>query len=358
MPFNSAEIAQLGYSSLNNYMRNEPIDQVAVERPLLRGILSRGAKPFPGGKQYVVEQIRTKYDSNFQFYHGAATVTYNKKDTLRQAQFTWGSMHDGFYLSEDDLLANAITLNDNVRKGATNDELVQLSHLLEENNESLRLGFEEQFSLNSHQDGTQDVDAIAGLDHLISTTPTAASTVGGIPQDANAYWQNNANLDISQANLLATMHTAWRNCIRNGGRPDFILAGTTFVDTFMAAAEGKIDRYTIVRTSGQSVQFDPSVAQGDMGVNTGLHFQGVPIMWSPEFAELDTLLSPTQEWESRCYFINRRHLKWRPARGHNMVTRKPPREFNRYVWYFAVTNKGVFCTNRRNAHWVGSVTGS
>lgn len=358
MSFTTAELTQLGYVALDSYMRNNPIDQVDVARPLLRNILRSGSRPFNGGKQYVVEQIRTKYDSNFQFYFGPATVSYNKKDTIRQAQFSWGSMHDGFYLDEDTLLANGIRINDNEPKAATNDEKVQLTDLLEENITSLRLGFEEQFSINAHQDGTQDADAIAGLDHLIQTDPTASSTIGGIAQDTNTYWRNNASLDVSQANLLDEMHTEWRNCIRNGGNPNCIIAGSTFVDIFRAAADSKIDRYTVLRTSGEASEFDPAIRQGDMGVATGLHFNGVPIYWSPEFKELDDLNSPTQEWESRCYFINKRHLKWRPARGHDMVTRKPPREYNRYVWYWALTHKGVFCTNRRNAHAVLSVTGS
>lgn len=360
MPFTSVELTHLGYVSLDSFMRNNPIDQVAVERPLLRKILNAGGKPFAGGKQYVVEQIRHRYDSNFQFYFGAATVSYKKKDTVRQTNFTWGSMHDGFYLDEDTLLANGVTINDDMPKSATNDERVQLTALLEENLETLRLGFEEQWSLNSHQDGTQDADAIAGLDHLIQLDPTSAGTVGGIDQAANSYWRNNFSLDIAQADLIDTMETEWRNCIRNGGRPNCIIAGSTFVDTFRAAATASdvIQRYTILSTQGQSVQLDPSVTQGDMGTSTGLHFQGVPIIWSPEFETLDSDLAPAQEWESRCYFINSKHLKWRPARGHNMVSRKPMREHNRYVWYWALTNKGVFTTNRRNAHAVLTVTGA
>lgn len=358
MPFTSVELAHLGYVSTESFLRNNPIDQIAVERPLLRRVLNAGGKPFAGGKEFVVEQVRHRYDSNFQFYFGPATVSYKKKDTVRQTRFTWGGMHDGFYLDEDTLFANGVTINDQQPKSATNDERVQLTALLEENLETLRLGFEEQWSLNSHQDGTQDADAIAGMDHLIQLDPTSAGTVGGIDQQANGYWQNNFSLDIAQADLINVMETEWRNCIRHGGAPNFILAGSTFVDTFRAAAKGDIERYTELRVAGQSVQLDPSVSQGEMGTRTGLHFQGVPIMWSPEFEELDALLSPAQEWESRCYFINTKHLKWRPARGHNMVNRKPMREHNRYVWYWGLTNKGVFTTNRRHAHAVLTVTGA
>ena len=61
MPFNSAEISQLGKYGLDAYMRNKPIDQIGTERPLLRKLMGM-KKPFTGGKQYVVEQLRVRYD--------------------------------------------------------------------------------------------------------------------------------------------------------------------------------------------------------------------------------------------------------------------------------------------------------
>jgi len=346
MPFTSAELTQLGNVSLDAYLRNNPVDQVAVERPFLQA----GTKKFNGGKQYLVEQIRTKYDSNFQFYFGAAEVTYNKRDTIRQAQWAWGSMHDGFYLDEDTLFANGISINDQMPKSASNDELVQLTDLLEENITSLRLGFEEKWSINMHQDGTQDGDAIAGLDHIVQLNPAAAGTVGGIDQAANSYWRNNFSTSIAAADLIDEMHTVYRSCLKHGGQPNLIIAGTTAIDEFRKQAAGDISRYTVLNVSGQSAQFDPAIQQGDAGIRTGLHFNQVPILWSPEFEELDTLLSPATPWEKRIYMLNIKHLRWRPARGHDMVRRTPPREYNRYVWYWALTNKGVMSTNRRNAH--------
>ena len=41
-----------------------------------------------------------------------------------------------------------------------------------------------------------------------------------------------------------------------------------------------------------------------------------------------------------------------------MVSRKPPREYNRYVYYWALTWKGALTANRFNCHsvivWNGS----
>ena len=86
--FSGAELTQLGYIALDHYLKNNPVDQIAVQRPLLRKLMSR-KRTFPGGKEDVVEQLRHKYDSNFQWYFGDDAVTYNRKDTVRQAEFPW-----------------------------------------------------------------------------------------------------------------------------------------------------------------------------------------------------------------------------------------------------------------------------
>ena len=35
----AADITQLGYVALQNYLKNKPIDQVAVQRPLLKSLM-------------------------------------------------------------------------------------------------------------------------------------------------------------------------------------------------------------------------------------------------------------------------------------------------------------------------------
>jgi len=65
MPFTSQEIADAGKIGLDFYLKENPVDQVSVERPLLKA-LSGNKKSAPGAKQYVVEQLRYRYQSNFQ----------------------------------------------------------------------------------------------------------------------------------------------------------------------------------------------------------------------------------------------------------------------------------------------------
>jgi len=93
-------VTQLGFVALQNYLKNKPIDQVAVQRPLLKALMAK-KKPWGGGKENIVEQIRKSYDNNFEWFGGvvgeankSSPVTFNSRDTVRQAYYPWNSAHD------------------------------------------------------------------------------------------------------------------------------------------------------------------------------------------------------------------------------------------------------------------------
>lgn len=353
MPFNAEQLAYGGRAAIDFYLKNDPVDQINTARPLFAKLVA-GKSEWTGGLQNVVEQIRESNDSNFQGYFGDSQVTYNTKRTLNQAKFTWGSFHDGFGLNEDELTQNGIVMTDERAPTPTKAEKVQLTNLIKENMETLKLGFQEGFDKMLHRDGTQSTLEIAGLDHIIAVDPTTG-TVGGIDASTKTYWRNAVELDVTIANLLKSMETQWRECIRYGGQaPDFILAGALFIDTYRTAAAAAIQR-ELVSAPTNADQFDAGVG---MGTSTGLWFKGVPIVWDPVFDVLDTEDSPAQEWASRCYFLNTKHIKLRPIKDHWMVPRKPPRVYDRYVQYWATTAKAALTTGKRNAHALITVTGA
>jgi hypothetical protein len=347
MPFTSEEIQNAGKAGLDYFLANKPVDQIDVERPLLKALQAK-KKSAPGATQYVVEQLRKNFGSNFQWYNGSSVVTYNKRQTLEQAQYAWRSAHDGFALNEDQLTQNGIILTDT--KGptkATEAEEIQFTNLMEEQSEALRLGFQEQFSQALHVDGTQAVDAITGLDALVSLTPTTG-VVGGIDRapTANAYWRNNVSTGLTvtatTGTVLNQMEVNWRQCTRNGGRPDLILVGTTYLDglrNFLMLTFGRMD-------------FGPSNEKVIEGGTKQMTFHGVEVQWSPEFYDLDARYAPATPWEKRCYFLNTNTVKLRPMEGHDMISRKPPRAYDRYEYYWAMTWKGAVTMNRSNANAV------
>lgn len=349
MPFTSQEIQDAGKVGLDFYLANNPVDQVAVKRPLMEALRSK-KREAPGGKQFIVEQLRVRYSSNFQWFNGASVVTYNRRTVNEQANYAWRSCHDGLALDEDRLAQNGITITDDGRTGQASDaEKIQLTNLMEEQSEALRLGFQEQFSYALHLDGTQSTDAITGLDALVSLTPTSG-TVGGIDRSSssNAYWRNNVATGLTTTTttgtILNSMEVAWRQCMRagSGGAPDLIVAGSTFVDGY---------RNFVLSTYGR-MDFGPSNRKRVEGGTEVLTFQGQEVQWSPEFADLDARYAPATPWEKRCYFLNTRSIRLRPLQGHDMVSRKPPRAYDRYEYYWAITWRGALTMNQGNANAV------
>mgnify|MGYP001051360340 CR=1 FL=1 len=342
MPFTSEQLTYGGRAAIDYFLKNDPIDQVNTDRPLIKKLMEEKSE-YAGGLQYVTEQLRYQNDSNFQSYFGSQQVSYNRKRTLQQAKFTWGSFHDGFGLDEDELAQNGITMTDDKSSTPTDAEKVQLTNLMKENAETLKLGFQENFDLMLHRDGSASATDIPGLDALIDLTP-ATGTVGTIDASTATWWRNFASLDIADADLIDQMELAWRRCIRVGGSaPNFILVGSAFLDKYRQLAGDTVNRQVMDKGKG-GVNLDASVS--------GVFFKGVELIWDPVFETLDTLDAPAQAWEKRCYFINTRFMKLRPIKGHWLVNRKPPRVYDRYVHYFALTAKAALTTGKRNAHAV------
>lgn len=351
MPFSAQEIVDAGKIGLDFYLAAKPVDQIAMERPLLKALQAKKKKA-PGAKQYIVEQLRKNYGSNFQWYNGSSVVTYNRRVTNEQANFAWRSCHDGLALDEDRLAQNGITITDTSGPSNASDaEKIQLTNLFEEQSEVLRLGFQEQFSYQLHLDGTQSTDAIAGMDSMVSLAPTSG-TVGGIDRAvaANAYWRNNVATGLTTTagtgTILNQMEVMYRQCMRNGGRPDLLIAGSNFIDGY---------RNFVLNTYGR-MDFGPSNRKKIEGGTEVMTFQGIDLQWSPEFQELDSRYAPATLWEKRCYMLNSGTITLRPLQGHDMITRKPPRAYDRYEYYWGITWKGALTMNRANANAVLALT--
>ena len=232
MPISSTDLQELGKSTLDDYLKNEPIDQVSVDIPLFKKLMEK-RKEFAGAKQNVTVNIRKSHDSNFAWAYGEEPVSFNKRNTVENAAFPWRRAVDGFYIAHDTLFANGIKVREGGRREYKLEvsEKNQLLNLLDEQTDAFRTGFSEKLSMELHRDGTASEDAVTGLDALVSLTPETG-VVGGIDRETATYWRNNAATAIAAttAGALATaMEGQWRRCIRNGGSPDFILAGSAFI---------------------------------------------------------------------------------------------------------------------------------
>lgn len=344
MPISNQDLQELAKVSLDEYLRNIPVDQIATERPLLKKLMG-GRKMFLGAKQNVVENIRKDYGSNFNWAYGEDAVAFNKRNTTEQAAFPWRRAVDGLYLDYDRLFGNGIKVREGER-GAyklEQNEKVQLLNLLDEQMEVLQEGFMAKLDLELHRNGTQDTDAVAGLDALVAVNP-ATGVIGGLNGATATYWRNNFRTGIATGtvgNLSTAMEQDWRKCIKNGGSPDFILAGGEFIDAYR-----KEITVTNNANAGSVKTLDAGVGSG---VSTGLYFKGVEIIWDPQFEELQTIETPVVNWNKRCYFLNTKHLKYRDD-DMDIVT--PVRPHDTLAMYAMVNLRLALSVNRRNAHAV------
>lgn len=351
MPFTPEQITYAGKSAMDYRVKKSPEDLYNTDRPLLKCLQAK-KKPFPGAVQYIVEQLRKTNDANFQWFGPNDQVTYNNKRTLDDAKFEWRSAHDGFFLTEEELLQNYITINDNPNVKPTTSEVQQFVNLMNENMDTLFEGFKEKFDFDLHRDGTQDADALVGLDALVAVDPTAG-TVGGIDRAAagNEFWRNQADIGIATGTagaLSEAMEVQWRLCTRVGGMaPNKIIAGSKFFDAYRLDAKNTIER-----------RMEPSAPGGtdaDTSVNR-LYFKGVQIEWDPVLDDLEAAdPSIAAPWDKRCYFLNDKFLKLRPAKGQDMVTRTPPRVYDRYTHYWGLTWRGGLTITRPSSMAVLSI---
>lgn len=346
MPISGGDLATVTVAALDNYLRNRPVDQIGTERPLIKKLMAGRTGLMPA-RQYSVETVREQYGSNFAWTFGETARTFNKRSNNAQAQFPWRVATDGLYLDWDFLFAAGIKVDpDPSSKGKltmTPNEKVILFNIMTEHMQALELGFIEKLDIELHRDGTASADAVVGLDALISRTP-ATGTVGGLNAATKTYWRNYfAGAVAAGQTLIDTMEAAWRSCIRNGGTPDFILAGSTFVDTYRKAIT-----LTQNVNAGDIKKIDASTGSG---TRTGLYFKGVEIVWDPVFSVLDTLEAPAASalWEKRCYFLNTKTVKYEDD---GMDIYNPPSPYNVRATYAALDLRCALKTNRRNANAV------
>jgi hypothetical protein len=346
MPISAPDLQALGKVSLDDYMRKTVVDQIAVETPLLKKLMSR-RKLFLGAKQNVTVNVRKSHDSNFAWAYGEAAVGFNKRNTTDQAAFPWRRAVDGFYIPHDTLFGNGIKVREGERGQykLETEERVQLVQLLDEQMEAFRTGFMEKLSLELHRDGTSSTDAVTGLDGLITTGP-ATGIVAGIDRATATYWRNNAATGIAATTpgaLAQKMEEQWRRCIRTGGAPDFILAGSAFIDAYRQYG---ISGITQNADAGGVKKLDAGTGSG---VSTGLYFKGVEIIWDPQFETLDTLDAPVIPWEKHCYFLNTKHIE---LRDDDMDIVSPTRPYNVLALYQMINLRLALVLKKSNAHSV------
>ena len=338
MPLNALEIDRIGKTAIDFYRKNKPVDQINVERPLYTDLLAK-AKDLNGGQQFIVSQLYIDNGSNGQYWSGNSKVTYNTRAPDEQVKFRYTNFHDGFTVNEDELFRAGIKVNDDKGKSmASPNEVVALSNYFESKVKALEEGSKDFIHRALWLDGTQNVDAVPGIDALVSTTPTVG-TIGGLSAVTNTYWRNYAQTGIAVTMLamLDAMENAKRAIMRTKGRVTNIYAGADWIDALRNAVIAA-NQTQITYSGGSRISIDMATSQ--------MKFDGIPIVWVPDF---DTSFgtSPSISFAKRCYMLDLRHVCLARDPDDFMKMRYPGAPIDQYVFYYAMTAKfGTEITGR------------
>ena len=347
MPFTTDQITRGADYALKTFAKKDPIDQINNEHVLLDWLLKNKEVSMFGNGSWK-EPLHIANGSNFQNYFGPDQVTFNERDPAVWTDFSYYNAHDGFWFDEDRLAAAGIIITSDSGEVPSGAEKESLVNLLGQSYTGMKAGWNASLAMEVLRDGSQSTKAVPGMASIVDPTP-AVGTCGGLNAATYAWWQNNANLTFSAANIVTEMEETWRDCRRYGGSvPDFLVCGAAFYDAYKQYAGQTVNRQ--INDGGNAkggVSLDASVEN--------LYFHGRLLVWDPDFEALDTLLSTTTQTKT-CYFLNSKHIKFRPFKGRWMIDRKPERLPDRYVHYFGRTASYGLTTNKRNALAVLSIS--
>lgn len=351
MALNATEIARIGKVAISHHTKNKPVNQINIERPLLDALLPK-SKDIVGGSDGFTINVFKANDANGQLFTGNAKVTYNSRNPNDLAKFDWMNHHDGFVISEDELRRAGIKINDdNGKSMKTADEAVKLTSMIESQYMALENGVKDHHHALMWLDGTQYTDAQPGIDALVSTAPTSG-TIGNIAA-SNTWWQNYAStgLGSTQAVLLGALETAKRTILRRKGRFTHIFAGGDFIDAL---------RNAVLASNQTQIQYAGGATIGiDMATKT-MKFDGVPIVWVPDFDTNFGLAAPPIPWAKRCYMLNLQEdavggIQLHRDKDNYMQMRYPGRPIDQYTFHFAMTSTFGLGLGKRNSNAVLSI---
>ena len=347
MALNAVEIAKIGKVAITAYGKNKPVDQINVERPLLDALLPK-AKDIVGGVDGFTINIHKSNDANGQLWSGNSKVTYNSRNPNDFSKWDWMNHHDGFVLNEDELKRAGICVTDDIGKSTANrGEAIALTNMIVSQFTALEEGVKDHIHSLLWLNGSQNANAQPGIDSIVSMSP-AVGTVGNIAA-SNAYWKNFASTGLAstQAALLGALETTKRNIQRTKGRFTHIFCGGSFYDALRNAVLAS-NTTQITYGSGSKLSID-------MATDT-LKFDGIQMIYVPDFDTNFGLAAPAIPWTKRCYILNLANgIELHRDSLDFMKMRYPGRPIDQYTYHFGMTSKFGLGCSKRNSNAVLSI---
>jgi hypothetical protein len=270
----AVNITELVATTLRN--RDKMVaDNVTNHNGLLRTMEDRGNIKNAGGGRDLTEPLLYNELAN-KFYDGFETFTIDtSQEVIDAAVYDWKQLGGFSFISGKEKIMNR--------------QKWQAVGIAEARIDALIAGLRNKTGAALYGDGTGDGGkAFSGLALLVADDPTAAGTVGGIDQVANAWWQNQHDVGtaIDPTTFLSRMNAMQLACTRGADQPDLIVADSVTFTTYWETLQPQM-RYT-------------SAKLADAGFRT-LEFIGTPVVYDAQCTA------------ERMYFLNTKYLFFRKA---------------------------------------------
>lgn len=347
MPFSAQELENITNAAIDFHFKRGDVKANSLQdKPLLKKMREM-QKTFPGGKGNITRRVKGVYTTTIMGYTHDDQVSYANPANIKTATAPWKEIHAGIALTLTELKIDGISVTDSLTGKNTSDhderEMTALANLLEDKLGDMSEGFDRGVNKMFWLDGTQDAKQVPGIRSFILDTPTSATTVLGIDQVANPWWQNRATLGVvstaspSALNLTNTLQSEIRQLRRFGGRPSLFLAGSAFI----TALEGEL------RSKGNfTLEGWNSAGATDIGM-TDITFKGTKFQYDPTLDDLG--------YSKYGYLLDPKTIYPMVMTGEDMKQHAPARPNSQYVLYRAITWTGGLICDQRNANGVYSI---
>jgi len=353
MAFTTAEVTSIANASLDFYLnKGKAFDQSIQKKPLLDR-MQRAKKTFTGGRGDISVGLKGTYgaggtNDGVTGYTHDDTVSFYTPANIDRAAYTWREMHIGMALTHTELKIDGISVEDTNGEGTRSHskrDMHTLVGLLENKLEDLGEQYSSTMNTLLWGDGTGDAKALAGVQSIISATPTTG-TVGGINRatSGNEWWRNRArtaangttavtSAATSGGVLLQALQEEHRQLTRYGGSPNLALCGSDFI----AAME------TELRANGNYSQTGFADGGNDFAV-TGVNFMGQKFIYDPSLDD--------QSLQKRCYWLDTKGVFLMCMDGEWNRAHTPARPSNQFVMYRSITCTGQMVARQCNSSLV------
>jgi len=331
----------------------------------------------------VIIKYKLTDGGGFQFWERKDALSFSEQDFLLDARFPWSNLHYGIELVHDDIEAMGYVVLPNQARGKNfakadpDSESWRIVNYLTEAIESMMDKYDVEEDKTLLTDNSSDPKAPQGLDAYLPIGTTAgmdtttyggqsfgyymAGSVGGRPRSAYpdlSHWcwvgaSYGAGGTLREALTRSRREAEIRSRGRSTKGIQFIMAGSQFLDRYVKFATQNNSNYTTAVTvldKGGSNMLDIGIP------DSGLHFEGVPIIHNPTFEILDTL-NPglTVPWSRRAYLIDGDSLSLAYAPGKRKFFSAPWDEGDVRVTRLSLDSKLVLLPKILNASAVVSV---